>query len=215
MEEVQYTITEDDLAFLTGLSPRTVRTKFKPFKIGDRQYDYQEIFQDAVIEKYSNANKEIFVNQDVFARILGVTDKTIQNYKNKKILLPEQDGKFNLLINLERVLRENNEYNKILKVKREREEIRKQRDLMQLDIEEEKYIPRHLYSLILKDLITSFRQEFLRTATYLSINLKTIPAVRWKEYIRKTLNETLEELAKIAGEVEERINEEIDNEYSN
>lgn len=211
----QYTITEDDLVFLTGLSPRSVRSKFKSFRVGDKDYDYQEIFEDAVMEKYSSNNKQIFVTQDDLARILGVTDKTIQNYKIKKILLSEPNGTFNLSENLERYLKETSEYNKILKIKREREEIRKQRDLMELDVEEEKYIPRHLYFLILKDLITSFRQELLRTGTYLSVNLKTIPQSQWKKYIQKTLNETLEELGKVTDEVEKGINEKIDDEYSN
>ena len=148
----------------------------------------------------------------MLARILGVTEKTIQNYKNKKILIAETNGLFNLIDNLERYNNETNEHNKILKVKREREEVRKERELLQLDIDEGKYIPLELYGLILKDTVVSFRQELLRTATYLSINLKTEPQSQWKKYIQKTLGDTLTNFSKLSEEIEEKIIAKVKNE---
>lgn len=206
----EYRITEDVLVNITGLSPRSIRTKFKRFLIGDREYNYLKIAEDAIKDKYSNKNKPIFVDVEMLARVLGVTEKTIQNYKNKKILIAETNGTFNLIDNLERYSKETNEYNKILKVKREREEVKKERELLQLDIEEGKYVPLELYGTILKENIIAFRQELLRTATTLNINLRTEPQKNWKKYIQDTLNDTLENLQKLSEEVEEKINVQIE-----
>lgn len=178
--DAEYLIDEEDLAEITGLSPRSIRSKFKNFRVEDKEYDYQAIFEDAVKEKYSSKNKQIFVDVEMLARILGVTEKTIQNYKNKKILIPETNGTFDLIQNLERYNKETNEYNKILKVKREREEVKKERELLQLDIDEGKYIPIDLYGQILRDVGITFRQELMRTATTISIKLKTLPQTKWK-----------------------------------
>lgn len=210
--DVEYLIDEEDLVEITGLSPRSIRSKFKRFRVEDKEYDYQAIFEELLKEKYSNKNKQIFVDVEMLARILGVTEKTIQNYKNKKILIAETNGLFNLIDNLERYNNETNEHNKILKVKREREEVRKERELLQLDIDEGKYIPLELYGLILKDTVVSFRQELLRTATYLSINLKTEPQSQWKKYIQKTLGDTLTNFSKLSEEIEEKIIAKVKNE---
>ena len=210
--DVEYLIDEEDLVEITGLSPRSIRSKFKRFRVEDKEYDYQAIFEELLKEKYSNKNKQIFVDVEMLARILGVTEKTIQNYKNKKILIAETNGSFNLIDNLERYNNETNEHNKILKVKREREEVRKERELLQLDIDEGKYIPLELYGLILKDTVVSFRQELLRTATYLSINLKTEPQSQWKKYIQKTLSDTLTNFSKLSEEIEEKIIAKVKNE---
>lgn len=210
--DVEYLIDEEDLVEITGLSPRSIRSKFKRFRVEDKEYDYQAIFEELLKEKYSNKNKQIFVDVEMLARILGVTEKTIQNYKNKKILIAETNGSFNLIDNLERYNNETNEHNKILKVKREREEVRKERELLQLDIDEGKYIPLELYGLILKDTVVSFRQELLRTATYLSINLKTEPQSQWKKYIQKTLSDTLTNFSKLSEEIEEKIIAKVENE---
>lgn len=210
--KAKFKISEESLVHITGLSPRSIRSKFKRFWVEDKKYDYQEIFEDAVKEKYSNKNKQIFVDVEMLARILGVTEKTIQNYKNKKILIAETNGSFNLIDNLERYNNETNEHNKILKVKREREEVRKERELLQLDIDEGKYIPLELYGIILKDTVVSFRQELLRTATYLSINLKTEPQSQWKKYIQKVLSDTLTNFSKLSEEIEEKIIAKIENE---
>lgn len=206
----KYRITEDTLVNITGLSPRSIRTKFRRFLIEGREYDYLKIAEDAIKDKYSNKNKQIFVDVEILARILGVTEKTIQNYKNKKILIAETNGTFNLIDNLERYSKETNEHNKILKVKREREEVRKERELLQLDIDEGRYIPLELYGMILKENIIAFRQELLRTATTLNINLRTEPQKNWKKYIQDTLNDTLENLQKLSEEVEEKINVQIE-----
>lgn len=210
--KAKFKISEESLVHITGLSPRSTRSKFKRFWVEDKKYDYQEIFEDTVKEKYSNKNKQIFVDVEMLARILGVTEKTIQNYKNKKILIAETNGSFNLIDNLERYNNETNEHNKILKVKREREEVRKKRELLQLDIDEGKYIPLELYAIILKDTVVSFRQELLRTATYLSINLKTEPQSQWKKYIQKVLSDTLTNFSKLSEEIEEKIIAKIENE---
>lgn len=210
--DVEYLIDEEDLVEITGLSPRSIRSKFKRFRVEDKEYDYQAIFEELLKEKYSNKNKQIFVDVEMLARILRVTEKTIQNYKNKKILIAETNGLFNLIDNLERYNNETNEHNKILKVKREREEVRKERELLQLDIDEGKYIPLELYGLILKDTVVSFRQELLRTATYLSINLKTEPQSQWKKYIQKTLGDTLTNFSKLSEEIEEKIIAKVKNE---
>ena len=98
----KYRITEDTLVNIKGLSPRSIRTKFRRFLIEGREYDYLKIAEDAIKDKYSNKNKQIFVDVEILARILGVTEKTIQNYKNKKILIAETNGTFNLIDNLER-----------------------------------------------------------------------------------------------------------------
>lgn len=206
----KYRITEDTLVNITGLSPRSIRTKFRRFLIEGREYDYLKIAEDAIKDKYSNKNKQIFVDVEILARILGVTEKTIQNYKNKKILIAETNGTFNLINNLERYSKETNEHNKILKVKREREEVRKERELLQLDIDEGRYIPLELYGMILKENIIAFRQELLRTATTLNINLRTEPQKNWKKYIQDILNGTLENLQKLSEEVEEKINVQIE-----
>ncbi|MGL5622897.1 hypothetical protein, partial [Cetobacterium sp.] len=164
----------------------------------------------AIKDKYSNKDKQVFIDRETFARILGVTEKTIQNYANKKILIAETDGTYDLIPNFERYNKENSEYNKILKVKREREEVKKERELLQLDIDEGKYIPLELYEMILKENIVAFRQELLRTATTLSVNLKTEPQSQWKKYIQNILNGTLENLSKLSEEVEGKINEKIE-----
>ena len=209
----EYRITEDALVNITGLSPRSIRTKFRRFLIGGRDYNYIKIAEDAIKDKYSNKDKRVFIDRETFARILGVTEKTIQTYANKKILIAETDGTYDLIPNFERYNKENSEYNKILKVKREREEVRKKRELLQLDIDEGKYIPMELYGLILKDTVVSFRQELLRTATYLSINLKTEPQSQWKKYIQKTLGDTLTNFSKLSEEIEEKIIAKIGNEH--
>lgn len=206
----EYRISEEGLINITELSPRSVRTKFRKFLIEGRAYNYRAIFDDAVRDKYSNKNKQIFIDTETFARILGVTEKTIQNYANKKILIAETDGTYDLIPNFERYTKETSEYNRILKVKREREEVKKERELLQLDIDEGRYIPLELYGIILKENIVAFRQELFRTATNLSINLKTEPQSGWKEYIQNTLNETLESLQKLSEEIEEKINAQIE-----
>lgn len=206
----EYRITEDALVNITGLSPRSIRTKFRRFLIGGRDYNYIKIAEDAIKDKYSNKDKQVFIDRETFARILGVTEKTIQNYANKKILIAETDGTYDLIPNFERYNKENSEYNKILKVKREREEVKKERELLQLDIDEGKYIPLELYEMILKENIVAFRQELLRTATTLSVNLKTEPQSQWKKYIQNILNGALENLSKLSEEVEGKINEKIE-----
>ena len=88
--------------------------------------------------------------------------------------------------------------------------MKKERELLQLDIDEGKYIPLELYEMILKENIVAFRQELLRTATTLSVNLKTEPQSQWKKYIQNILNGTLENLSKLSEEVEGKINEKIE-----
>ena len=66
--------------------------------------------------------------------------------------------------------------------------------------------------MILKDTVVSFRQELLRTATYLSINLKTEPQSQWKKYIQKTLSDTLTNFSKLSEEIEEKIIAKVENE---
>ncbi|MBC2855374.1 hypothetical protein H3N56_02555 [Cetobacterium sp. 2A] len=201
----KYYIGEDNLAEMTGLSPRSIRNKFKNFKIKEKEYDYLAIAEDAIEEKYSLKKKQIFVDVETFSRILGVTEKTIQNYKTKKILLAEIDGTFDLLMNLEKYNQESNEYNKILRVKREREEVRKERELLLLDIEERKYIPVDLYGSILRDLSTTFKQELLRTATTITVNLKNQPHTKWKKNIQEILDGTLVNLNKLSEEIGEKV----------
>ncbi|WP_297489228.1 hypothetical protein [uncultured Cetobacterium sp.] len=205
-----YYIDEDGLVELTGLSPRSIRSKFKQYRTDGKEYDYLGIAEDAIKEKYSMKAKDIFVDVESLAIILGTTEKTIQTYKNKKIILAETNGTFNLLANLEKYNKETSEYNKILKVKREREEVRKERDLLQLDIDERRYIPVELYAMFLSDTIVTFRQELLRTASGLSVNLKPMPHSQWKKYIEETLSDTLEHLNKLSDEVEEGIVEKIE-----
>lgn len=202
--DVEYLIDEEDLVEITGLSPRSIRSKFKRFRVEDKEYDYQAIFEELLKEKYSNKNKQIFVDVEMLARILGVTEKTIQNYKNKKILIAETNGSFNLIDNLERYNNETNEHNKILKVKREREEVKKERELLQLDVDEGKYIPIDLYGQILRDIGITFRQELMRTATTISIKLKTLPQTKWKKTTENILDDTLINLRKITDEVGEK-----------
>lgn len=59
--DVEYLIDEEDLVEITGLSPRSIRSKFKRFRVEDKEYDYQAIFEELLKEKYSNKNKQIFV----------------------------------------------------------------------------------------------------------------------------------------------------------
>lgn len=208
----EYYIDEDDLSELTGLSARSIRSKFKQYRINGKEYDYIAIAEDAIKEKYALKTKDLFVDVETLSIILGVTTKTIQNYKIKRILLAEPNGTFNLLANLERYSKETNEYNKILRVKREREEIKKERELLQLDADEGNYIPLELYGMLLKDTVISFRQELLRTATTLNVNLKTLPQNKWKKYIQETLNDTLTNLNKLSEETEEKIVAKIESE---
>ena len=73
-----------------------------------------------------------------------------------------------------------------------------------MDVDEGKYIPIDLYGQILRDVGITFRQELMRTATTISIKLKTLPQTKWKKTTENILDDTLINLKKITDEVGEK-----------
>ncbi|MGL4358615.1 MAG: hypothetical protein ACRCSY_07960 [Cetobacterium sp.] len=131
------TISEKNLAKITGLSERTVREKFKDYKVAPATYDYFKIGTDAIADVYGKKedNKNYMVNATTLAMIFGVDEKTIRNYTKKNILTCDNEGMYNLELSV----RDFNDKNKYIEKELEHKKTSLTREVERLTSLEEKY----------------------------------------------------------------------------
>lgn len=134
------TISEKQLAKITGLSERTVREKFKNYKVAPATYDYFKIGTDAIADVYGKKeeDKNYMVNATTLAMIFGVDEKTIRNYTKKNILTCNNEGMYNLELSV----RDFNDKNKYIEKELEHKKINLTREVDRL-----KYLEEQLESL--------------------------------------------------------------------
>lgn len=131
------TISEKQLAKITGLSERTVREKFKDYKVAPATYDYFKIGTDAISDVYGKKedNKNYMVNATTLAMIFGVDEKTIRNYTKKNILTCDNEGMYNLELSV----RDFNDKNRFIEKELEHKKINLTREVERLTSLEQKY----------------------------------------------------------------------------
>lgn len=131
------TISEKNLAKITGLSERTVREKFKDYKVAPATYDYFKIGTDAIADVYGKKedNKNYMVNATTLAMIFGVDEKTIRNYTKKNILTCDNEGMYNLELSV----RDFNDKNKYIEKELAHKKTSLTREVERLTLLEEKY----------------------------------------------------------------------------
>lgn len=179
-------IKESSLCEVLDIAPRTVREQFSEFRLDKGKYNFIDS-----IKKYVSMLKKgdgYFVDKATMAECLGVTERTITTYVRKQILFVNSMGKFDLVANIANYLESNNEHNKYLKIKREREEIK-------LKVEQELYISAQDLEIVLSNLVTNFKAKLIQSSKKIVTELKYAKEEDYKKIISSNILGTLSELS--------------------
>lgn len=192
-------VRDERLAEILGISTRRVREI--GVKISPGKYDLEES-----IKKYIEQAKlgaELSVSQKELSEILGVTPKSIRNLTEKKTLIADTGGHYDIATNVQRYMDSNDESRKLKKV---------QREMKELDLRERKN-ELHETKLIeefMLDMIMAFRSKCLSLPGKLGkelIGVKERADIEEivKEEVHNILTELSEETVKehFGGEHEE------------
>ncbi|ADO83724.1 hypothetical protein [Ilyobacter polytropus] len=167
-------VKDERLARILGISARRVREI--GVKISQGKYDLEESVKQYI--EQAKLGKELSVNQKELSEILGITHKSIRNLTEKKILIADKDGNYDIATNVQRYMSSNDESMKLKRVQREMKEL----DLMERrnQLHETKVVEEFIL-----DMIMAFRSKCL-----------SLPGKLGKSLIGATNRADIEEITK-------------------
>ncbi len=168
------------------ISERRVRELFKEFKFAPGEYKYIDC-----VKKYLNLIKSDGVEHvtlKTLSEILCVSEKTVRNLTEEGTLRKSDNGTYSLKANIKKYFLENNEANKLKKIKRESEELK-------LKILKDEYHPESIVRNILADMLLKFKSQLLNTSRKISIEIEQSEDPNVKDIMEKHILESLSVLS--------------------
>lgn len=178
-------IQEEQIADLLKITPRYVRDIFSEFKT---PAGYKLI---KCIQKYIADSRDdlgTYVNLKTLADILGVTERTVRNLTEKKILIKGENDKYELKENIKNYLRANDETIKMTRAKRKLAELR-------YEVYQDKYHSDDQVEYILSDMLIKFKKKLLSSVRKIDNEIENYPEKNRIEIIERYILEALEELS--------------------
>lgn len=177
--------TEEQLARLLQVSDRYVRDIFSEYRVGTKEYNLLKS-----VAKYVNLSKNdggTYVNLKTLAEVLGVTEKTVRNLTEKKVLIRNENDKYELKENIKSYIKSNSDVAKMNEAKRKMIELKYQ-------IYQDKYHEDSQVEYILSDMLLKFKGKLNSCIRKIDNDIENFPDENRLEIIKRHILSTLEEL---------------------
>lgn len=179
-------ISEEQLARLLQITPRYVRDVFEEFRVGEKDYNLLKSVSKYITQSRSDVGT--YVNLKTLADILGVTERTVRNLTEKKILTKNENDKYELKENIKSYLKSNSDVAKMNETKRKMIELR-------YEIYRDKYHEDAQVEYILSDMLLKFKARLNSCIRKIDNDIENYPEENRIEIISRHILSTLEELA--------------------
>lgn len=180
-------ISEEQLARLLQITPRYVRDVFEEFRVGEKDYNLLKSVSKYITQSRSDVGT--YVNLKTLADILGVTERTVRNLTEKKVLTKNENDKYELKENIKSYLKSNSDVAKMNEAKRKMLELR-------YEVLQDKYHEDALVEYILSDMLLKFKARLNSCIRKIDNDIGSYPQKNRIDIISNHILSTLEELAK-------------------
>lgn len=180
-------ISEEQLARLLQITPRYVRDVFEEFRVGEKDYNLLKSVSKYITQSRSDVGT--YVNLKTLANILGVTERTVRNLTEKKVLTKNENDKYELKENIKSYLKSNSDVAKMNEAKRKMLELR-------YEVLQDKYHEDALVEYILSDMLLKFKARLNSCIRKIDNDIESYPQKNRIDIISNHILSTLEELAK-------------------
>ncbi|WP_303189283.1 hypothetical protein [Fusobacterium ulcerans] len=179
-------IDEKALAKLLQVTDRWVRDIFEEFEISPKVYDLIKCIQKFI----SNTKNETgtYVNLKTLADILGLTERTVRNLTERRILVKNDQDKYELKENLKSYLKDNSEKAKKEKAQRKMAELR-------YEVYTDKFHEDEVVEFILSEMILKFKAKLLAAVRKMANEIENNPNMDKVEILEKHILAALTELS--------------------
>lgn len=180
-------IDEKALAKLLQVSDRWVRDIFEEFEISPGVYNLIKCVQKFI----SNTKNETgtYVNLKTLADILGLTERTVRNLTERKILVKNDLDKYELKENIKSYLKDNS-------TKAQKEVAQTKMLELRYKVYQDKFHEDAIVEFILSDMMLKFKGRLVATVRKIANELEHNPEKDKIEIIEKHILGTLIELSK-------------------
>ena len=179
-------ISEEQLARLLQITPRYVRDIFEEFRVGEKDYNLLKSVSKYITQSRSDVGT--YVNLKTLADILGVTERTVRNLTEKKVLTKNENDKYELKENIKSFLKSNSDVAKMNEAKRKMLELR-------YEVLQDKYHEDAVVEYILSDMLLKFKARLNSCVRKIDNDIENYPERNRVEIISEHIFSTLEELA--------------------
>ena len=188
--------SENRLAKDLLISERRVRELFKEFKYASGEYYYAKCVKKYISQIKSDTGD--FVTQKSLSEILSLTEKSVRNLTEQKILICKENNKYHLKTNVNIYIsykvseirkKGSEESNKLKAIQRESQEFK-------LKILKDEYYSDEIIKNILIDMLLKFKSKLLSTSRKITIEIEQDEKCDIKEVIDKHILGALNELEK-------------------
>ena len=179
-------ISEEQLARLLQITPRYVRDIFEEFRVGEKDYNLLKSVSKYITQSRSDVGT--YVNLKTLADILGVTERTVRNLTEKKVLTKNENDKYELKENIKSYLKSNSDVAKMNEAKRKMLELR-------YEVLQDKYHEDAVVEYILSDMLLKFKARLNSCVRKIDNDIENYPERNRVEIISEHIFKTLEELA--------------------
>lgn len=179
-------ISEEQLARLLQITPRYVRDIFEEFRVGEKDYNLLKSVSKYITQSRSDVGT--YVNLKTLADILGVTERTVRNLTEKKVLTKNENDKYELKENIKSYLKSNSDVAKMNEAKRKMLELR-------YEVLQDKYHEDAVVEYILSDMLLKFKARLNSCVRKIDNDIENYPERNRVEIISEHIFSTLEELA--------------------
>lgn len=180
-------IPEELLAKLLKVTDRYVRDVFKEYKLPNGNYKLIKCVQKHIEE--SRSDMGTYVNLKTLSDILGVTERTVRNLTEKKVLIKNDNDKYELKENIKNYLMDASEGAKKTKAQRKMIELK-------LKVYEDKYHEDEVVRYILSDMLVKFKGKLISTIRKIDNELENNKNKKRIDILEKHILGTLTELSK-------------------
>ena len=179
-------ISEEQLARLLQITPRYVRDIFEEFRVGEKDYNLLKSVSKYITQSRSDVGT--YVNLKTLADILGVTERTVRNLTEKKVLTKNENDKYELKENIKSYLKSNSDVAKMNEAKRKMLELR-------YEVLQDKYHEDAVVEYILSDMLLKFKARLNSCVRKIDNDIENYPEKNRIEIISKHILVALAELS--------------------
>ncbi len=179
-------ISEEQLARLLQVTTRYVRDVFEEFRVGEKEYNLLKCISKYIAQ--SRADLGTYVNLKTLADILGVTERTVRNLTEKKILFKNDNDKYELKENIKSYLKSNSDVAKMNEAKRKMVELR-------YEIFQDKFHEDAQVEYILSDMLLKFKARLNSCIRKIDNDIENYPDRNRIDILSEHILKALEELA--------------------
>lgn len=180
-------ISELHLSKLLNISERYVRDVFKEHKLLNGNYKLIKCVQQYVLE--SRNDMGTCVNLKTLSDILGVTERTVRNLTERKVLVKNDNDKYELKENIKNYLMDTSEGAKKTKAQTKMIELK-------LKVYEDKYHEDEIVRYILSDMLIKFKGKLISTIRKIDNEMENNKSKKRIDILEKHILGTLTELSK-------------------